>query len=590
MNLAIDIGLLDSLIAITTAIIGGIYYLFRKSENKIKLKSRQRDELSPFFEKPNEEIQKFRENYIRTSGSERPAELGDEPWELHSAVKPYDLYQYFNEYEFKGDNKYNKSIFLILAGAGMGKTTFLINLYLKYSKQLFPSFKIKYIPLVSSESDKYIEAYKLDGSQLKDGGRTILLLDGFDEDPDTFPDYEKRLRDLTNSVQGFRKVIITCRSQFFPDDILLKFSTEIPIISGDKQINKILYHKHLAPFSNKDINEFLDKKFGKVRYIVGQKVVSTESRKQSEKFISLLTDKKRLFARPMLVSNIETLITSKEKIENEYDIYREMIRCWIEREVDKQPLLTPSKQDFKRDLWKFNRDVAILIYVNYISGRGQTIDNKQIKDLASSNKYTLSYRDMISRSLLNRMSINEFKFSHKSIMEFFLAESVALSIFPDLEFNFQAFDFALKLKYQCLARINNTDNKKILFSEESKQPTFFRQFNIAGIKREFECKFLIAVNYDLLELDNMHQYPNLERVYLLDLKNLKGQNITIKFSKTSPIVEERIQNIVSIHLNDFYNKETDVTNKYISFQPLPPLSRHNFQILKLSIITPHIKP
>ena len=46
---------------------------------------------------------------------------------------------------------------------------------------------------------------------------TILLLDSLDEDPEAYGRVKDRLLEILHASQHFFRVIITCRTQFFPD-------------------------------------------------------------------------------------------------------------------------------------------------------------------------------------------------------------------------------------------------------------------------------------------------------------------------------------------------------------------------------------
>lgn len=82
----------------------------------------------------------------------------------------------------------NKFI-IILAGAGMGKTAFLYNLYMAYIQKCNNRFKIKMLLLVDKSTDELIQ-------YVKDKSNTILLLDGLDEDSKAMENYTARLEEL----------------------------------------------------------------------------------------------------------------------------------------------------------------------------------------------------------------------------------------------------------------------------------------------------------------------------------------------------------------------------------------------------------
>ncbi len=90
-----------------------------------------------------------------------------------------------------------------------------------------------------------------------DKSKTILLLDALDEDPNAFGKVKNRLLDVLGKVETFRRVIITCRTQFFPDDEVDPF----------KRIGKIKIGNYICPmiflslFDDDQVNEYLIKRF-----------------------------------------------------------------------------------------------------------------------------------------------------------------------------------------------------------------------------------------------------------------------------------------------------------------------------------------
>jgi len=126
-----------------------------------------------------------------------------------------ELIPFFLKKAFKNDKDDNK-YYLILADSGMGKTTFMINLYIRY-KNAFrfpfapPKYDIKLFPLGNPDIWEDIKG-------VKDKKNTILLLDAFDEDLEAIKDHQKRLNEILPKVHKFREIVITCRTQFFPSE------------------------------------------------------------------------------------------------------------------------------------------------------------------------------------------------------------------------------------------------------------------------------------------------------------------------------------------------------------------------------------
>src|SRR5690606_10821603 len=92
--------------------------------------------------------------------------------------------------------------------------------------------KIKYIPL--GHKDPIMEINKIN-----DDARysTILLLDAFDEDSKAVLNYKSRLTEILEATEQFKEIIITCRTQFFPNQLEEPFNTGLMKYGGGKGLH-----------------------------------------------------------------------------------------------------------------------------------------------------------------------------------------------------------------------------------------------------------------------------------------------------------------------------------------------------------------
>lgn len=119
---------------------------------------------------------------------------------------------------------------LLLADSGMGKTSFFINYCVRNQKlNRKKRYKIAIIPLGIKEPEKYIR-------KIKNQSDTILFLDAFDEDIKAQIECNKRLMELMEERQHFRRIILTCRTHFFPKMKKYQLKQELRSMGHDKLV------------------------------------------------------------------------------------------------------------------------------------------------------------------------------------------------------------------------------------------------------------------------------------------------------------------------------------------------------------------
>jgi hypothetical protein len=373
-----------------------VFKMIKKVYNSSVQKKLEMD-LHPFYSKYD--VKKATEIYIQTNCQNISPSKEEEPSRTHAfSVKeriiPFFLKKAFNE------DKYDSRFYLVLADSGMGKTTFMINLYHSYINRCFSNkFRIKLLPLGYPDIDNEIK-------NVKEKRNTILLLDAFDEDNRAASDYKTRFRELMDLIKEFREVVITCRTQFFPAEDEEPKETGVFKYGGEK--GEYIFRKlYISPFDNDDIKKYLKSKY----YIF-----NINKRKKANKIVEMSPN---LMVRPMLLSYIDDLLESESNYDYTYQIYAELIKKWIERESKR--VSADRKTIFEKELNKFTEQIAVDIYENRFKRNGLFFELKDFADFATKCSIDLSTWEMSGRSLLNRNSQGLYKFSHKSILEYFLA-------------------------------------------------------------------------------------------------------------------------------------------------------------------------
>lgn len=368
-------------------------------------------DLHPFYDRSVTD--KATELFVPTKCQNLDPSRENEPKESHAFATKEKLIPFFIKKAFNADSEEHR-YYLVLADSGMGKTTFMINLFTCYQNRFFgKTYNIRLLPLGDDRIDESIDRIE-DDKKIN----TILLLDGLDDDPKAWPDHDKRLRELMQKVRLFREVVITCRTQFFAsasdepyETGVRKYDTE----GGGQYTFKKIY---LSPFDDKDIKIYLNKKFGRFNVLNRQKKVLAKS---------IVEKSPNLMVRPMLLSYIDDLISPIENIDQRspikydypHEIYEVLINKWILREAKRVP--AERRQEFIENLYFFSEQVALRMLANRKEERGLFIKASDILPLAKSFDIDLDELELKGRSLLNRNTEGKFKFAHKSILEYLIA-------------------------------------------------------------------------------------------------------------------------------------------------------------------------
>ena len=392
-------------------------------------------DLAPYFNEKN--IQEKRALFIESQYQNNSPAREAEPGFSHQFVSKSKLIPHFINTAFNG-KKVSDKFYLVLADSGMGKTTFMINLFVRYNSffNLRRKYKMKLIPFGYKGNiiDKIKEVKK------EDIPNTILLLDAFDEytkilppaEPDGLTDderFRKVLDEVIETVQDFREVVITSRTQYFPGEESQPYELKIPNFNNDKF--HVLAKFYLSPFDDNEIRRYLNKKYGIFRFWnYPKKRIARQ----------IVENSPNLMARPMLLSYVDNLVGSDQTYTNTYQIYETLVNKWIEREGEKREHKQTDCEKLKHNLHKYSQLVAVKIYEK----RKETNSLQLSKADATDVNVELKDYQMTGQSLLTRDAENNWKFAHKSILEFFLAKEAAENLDFAMMLDFAGMDQAKK--------------------------------------------------------------------------------------------------------------------------------------------------
>ncbi|MEN8186899.1 MAG: ATP-binding protein [Bacteroidota bacterium] len=416
--------------ALSLAIIIGLLYMSIKYLFiKIHI-YRDRRSVFPFYN--SEIIRKAKKDYVRTKYQN--LDPSDEINHKRSSafLAKEDLLNFFLKKVFR-QNLNTNQFYLILGDSGTGKTTFCLNLisiYNSINNSLFTNRKIKLLPL-GIDSD----TLKNSLTNIKKPHKTILILDGFDKAPDIKHDeIQNEFDRLIDLVKHFKIVIITCRTQYFPSQKEESNELKIKMLNSKENGFYSIKKIYVSPFESEDIKKYINKTFH-----IFQK-------KQKRKAYNIVNNTNGLLARPMHLSYIKDLADDKEKsFETKTDIYEALILAWIEQDSNKYP--ENQRDFFKSNLSFYSYELTKFIYDNY-EKNGLFIPLGTVEKLSKEFNIDLDKIELESRSLLNRNSGDQYKFSHKSIYEFLLAYLTYTSreaerTIINLNFDIHQYDHAL---------------------------------------------------------------------------------------------------------------------------------------------------
>ncbi len=289
---------------------------------------------------------------------------------------------------------------ILLADSGMGKTSFLLNYFARHLRGRTRDFLLQLVPLGIPDADERIR-------KIPDKGKTVLFLDALDEDTLAIVDHAARLGDLVALTRDFQKVLITCRTQFFPKE------QEIPTETGVVKVGpraageggQYLFHKlYLSPFTDEQVEAYLKKRypFGHLR-----------QRKRARAMVARI---RNLSVRPMLLAHIDDLVKSGREVSYSFELYEEMVKAWLKREEG----IFPSLKE--EPLRQFSERLAVDLHSNRERRGAERIPRGELAGLARQWNIPLDEWQLSSRSLLNRDAKGNYKFAHRSIMEYLVVK------------------------------------------------------------------------------------------------------------------------------------------------------------------------
>ena len=461
--------------------------------------------------------------YVPTQCQGTPPHNFDEPDEAVASAPKQELVKFFIDEVFTKDNT-NRRLYCIFAGSGMGKTTFSVQLFVEYIHRYKESTLPYDIYLRDLGDAKVIEQIKSLSDEIGDKAhRSILILDALDENLQASEDFEAFRTKLEEVIAPFKFVVITCRSQFFPNEDEMPEYSNIRINTTDK--NLLSYNKiYICPFSPSDITLYISKKY---------KGWGSKNRQLRKQAIAIIEKCKHLMARPVLLSYIDDLIDENRNYTTESDIYETLIKRWLKREVGNIPD-TAVRMDRYNELIAFSQKLAERMYQNWRETGDFRLDGQTMNDFCQKNHFDKIHYQFRRRSLINHDAAGAFKFSHKSFLEYFLAQHYFEN--PDFDFSFEGMDMAeLFYKGFCKREYREKMNENIFKIEEIRSEKYRIPYDeltlVIARKSDFDYTHLFYVieqeEFSALELNwkayaaNVQQFIEASGIHTITIENYK---------------------------------------------------------------------
>lgn len=289
----------------------------------------------------------------------------------------------------------------ILGDAGMGKSSLLVMLRLTYLQSFWPKGYNCELLKLGQNSIKEI-------SLISDPRKTILLLDALDEDKLAWKRLKERLLELLDATKNFKRVIITCRTQFFPKDQIDPFN-RIGRIKIGGYISPLIF---ISFFDDEQVESYLHKRFP-----------YDQTKIDSAK--SIISNMGSLRLRPLLLAYIDGFLEIELKDIDELTIYKALIETWLAREERK--IIADGRRSSADDLLKACCMCAAIMQTN----ESKELSPDLIKNKISTHKELrlVDLLDIGGRSLLNVNSDGNYRFSHYTIQEYLLAHGILNNYF-----------------------------------------------------------------------------------------------------------------------------------------------------------------
>jgi hypothetical protein len=277
-------------------------------------------------------------------------------------------------------------VIVISAGSGVGKTSALLKYWVEKHRALWRS-RPRILVVRLDDYEDAVRAIQEETQKAK----TILFLDGLDEDLRAGPDLSARLLDLTWKARAYRNTVFTCRDHAMPT---------LPSRLRKEGQSWRMEQIALLEFRPEDVRTYLRK-----RFLPRGQIVDYFSAKR------LVVALPEITQRPLILCDIEALIRSQDRDPYLFKAYENIVKYRLDYD-GKKAKLDPS------DLQRCCEELALDLNIR----RQSRVGSDDLGRLTEGLGLGLGYWPVATRTLLTcERNQSIYRFEHQSYFDFFVA-------------------------------------------------------------------------------------------------------------------------------------------------------------------------
>lgn len=289
---------------------------------------------------------------------------------------------------------------LVLAESGAGKTSFVLNYYLRnFNRPQNRRHRIHIVPMGLENADDMILSRP-------EQQKTVLFLDGLNEDVSAFENPGHRLAGLIEAAGKYRKVIITCHLNFLAQNRSApsrKGFVTIPATGENSDRYFELKRVYLAPpdigFAKKIIHWDLPA----WKTTAGKEIVSYIEKHPAVGFT------------PLILTYLNDIYKKETVGDSRNSVYQAIVESGIQKE---------KNWNDKTGLRQLLDAMAVRIYGSRGRYRQEIMSRENLEKTAGSCGVALKRFNSDCRSLIIEKPSGAVTFSHRSLLEFLFVRQV----------------------------------------------------------------------------------------------------------------------------------------------------------------------